>query len=58
MDKSTYKLDVLCTNCTLRENIEIPVGTKVEDHACPTCGNKTLRKRLNVDLSARPTNYS
>jgi predicted RNA-binding Zn-ribbon protein involved in translation (DUF1610 family) len=58
MEKQTYNLDVFCSNCDFQQNISIPMGTKVEDHACPNCGNKTLTKHYKqIGLEPRFDSY-
>ncbi len=52
---TTYKIYVLCGNCSFRKEIEIPKGTLISETPCPECGNLTLDKDHNAHIFHRPS---
>ena len=46
MDTGTYKVEVYCTNCNFNGEFTISKGSLVLDADCPTCGNKSLEKKM------------
>lgn len=50
MAEKMYKANVYCTNCSFSNETEIPTGCTIEQHHCPTCGCKTLRKKQDIGL--------
>ena len=52
MDNGTYKVNVYCTNCDFRGDIDIPKGQIIEHTKCNNCGNPKLTKNMNVNLDS------
>ena len=48
-NKATYEFRVLCTNCELMAQIQIPKGVPVEMGECPNCGCQELIKTIGND---------
>ena len=44
MAKSTYRLEVFCTNCDFKGMVDIPKGVAVLNHKCLKCDMPTLEK--------------
>lgn len=42
--RAEYSVRVCCTNCGAEERVTLPVGQKIGESPCPTCGCETLRK--------------
>jgi len=50
MDKDqTYKVFVLCKNCSFRGEIEVEKGLLVEEKKCPDCGCIKLARDYNAE---------
>lgn len=49
-NESTYKLDILCTNCGYDGEIDIERGKQIQDILCPNCGCATLERDYNAHL--------
>ena len=54
-ENQTYKINTYCTNCDFSGMLDIQKGSLVEDATCPKCGNRTIEREHNVDLST-PSN--
>ncbi|HLD48944.1 MAG TPA: hypothetical protein VJB11_01130 [archaeon] len=51
--KRTYEADIMCSNCSNEENVEIKKGMKIEafckNYTCPECGCRAMRKESECD---------
>lgn len=55
----TYTLDTFCQNCDFEGSVNIEKGNEVNNHECPKCGTKMLKKVTKiVTLKPHVEDYS
>ena len=55
--EDAYKLEVFCTNCDFKGEVDIPKGILVDDYKCPKCDVPAVKKSLKAFVMRPSTSF-